>query len=319
MLAIPSDPGFCQLSKLSVIAARGVDAKNFLHQQLTQAVTDLDEQTVRLGGLCSPQGRLLATMNYCCYQDEIRLITSADIATSLLKRLSMFVLRAKVQLQCIDDDYATLGLIGSQLELAAVLPDLANHFPKENQSILYREGQLLRLADIANVCRLIWIVPKILLDTLQQQLSQQLQYVDQNVWNLLEVYAGIPSITLLTQDKFVPQMINFEIVGGVNFKKGCYPGQEVVARSQYRGKIKRRLQMAYVHSHALPGTDLFHSADPEQPCGMVVNVASVTSDKYCVLAEVKLAALHHPDGAIYIQQQPAATLEFLPLPYALPE
>lgn len=317
MLTIFSNPAFCQLTELSLIAVRGKDAMTFLHQQLTNAVTDLDEGTIRLGGLCSPQGRLLATMNYYRTQDEVRLITSADIVASLLKRLSMFVLRAQVQMQCLDSDYAIFSLTGKEAELLTGLPGLA-HLPHVNHFSMYQQGHLLRLTDAAEICRLLWIAPKALLAIVQTQLvSPKLQQVTENTWNALEVYSGIPRITLVTQDKFVPQMINFEMVGGVNFKKGCYPGQEVVARSQYRGKIKRRLQMAHVEGQAYPGMSLFHTQDPEQPCGMVVNAAHVIQDKFCLLAEVQLAALQDDQGNIHLAQQPDAVLDFLPLPYPL--
>lgn len=317
MLTIFSHPAFCQLTELSVIAVRGQDAMTFLHQQLTNAVTDLDEGTIRLGGLCSPQGRLLATMNYYRTQDEIRLITSADIAASLLKRLSMFVLRAQVQMQCLDSDIAIFSLTGTKSELLMGLPSLAN-LPEVNQLMIYQQGHLLRLNDAVEICRLLWIVPKAALTTVQTQLvSPKFQQVAENTWNVLEVYSGIPRVTLATQDKFVPQMINFELVAGVNFKKGCYPGQEVVARSQYRGKIKRRLQMAHAEGQAYPGMSLFHTQDPEQPCGMVVNAAHVMQDKFCLLAEVQLAALQGDQGNIHLAQQPDAVLDFLPLPYLL--
>ena len=319
MLAIFSNPSFCQLTELSVIAVSGKDAITFLHQQLTNAVTDLDESMIRLGGLCSPQGRLLATMNYYRVHDQIGLITSADIAASLLKRLSMFVLRAQVQMQCLDNDYAVFSLTGTKSGLLTGLPGLTD-LPEVNQLLMYQQAHLLRLTDAAEICRLLWIVPKTSLFTVQAQLlSAKFQQVTENTWKALEVYTGIPRVTLETQDKFVPQMINFELVAGVNFKKGCYPGQEVVARSQYRGKIKRRLRMAQVEGQAYPGMPLFHTQDPEQPCGMIVNAALAAQDKLCVLAEVQLAALQREQGNIYLAQQPAAVLNFLPLPYPLDE
>jgi folate-binding protein YgfZ len=319
MLATFSSPSFCQLSELSVIAVSGKDAITFLHQQLTNAVTDLDESMIRLAGLCSPQGRLLATMNYYRIHDQIRLITSADIAASLLKRLSMFVLRAQVRLQSVDDDYAIFGLTGTKSGLLTGLPGLTD-LPEVNQWVTYQQAQLLRLTDAAEVCRLLWLVPKAVVSTVSAQLlAAHLQQVTENTWKALEVYTGIPRVTLATQDKFVPQMINFELVAGVNFKKGCYPGQEVVARSQYRGKIKRRLQMAQVKGHAYPGMPIFHTQDPEQPCGMIVNAAPVADDRFCVLAEIQLAALQLQQGDIYLAEQPAAIFDFLPLPYPLGE
>jgi folate-binding protein YgfZ len=141
-------------------------------------------------------------------------------------------------------------------------------------------------------------------------------------WNSLEVSSAIPRIVLATQEQFVPQMINFESVSGVDFKKGCYPGQEIVARSQYRGAVKRRLQLAHTAPTpsalelAKPGTELFHESDPSQPCGMVVLAAS-NLDRIDLQVECKLDALEA--GEIHLGKSDGPVLKIDPLPYALIE
>jgi folate-binding protein YgfZ len=130
------------------------------------------------------------------------------------------------------------------------------------------------------------------------------------------VQSGIPVVEAATVDRFVPQMINFELVGGVDFRKGCYPGQEVVARSQYRGTTKRRLFLFDAASAALPGQEIFHSADPGQPAGLVAN-AAVTSQGGSLLAEVKLAAL--AEGSLHLGTADGPLLTQRALPYALPQ
>jgi tRNA-modifying protein YgfZ len=110
-------------------------------------------------------------------------------------------------------------------------------------------------------------------------------------------------------------MVNFDVLGGINFKKGCYPGQEIVARSQYRGTIKRRTALAH-GAAATPGAELFHSADPGQPCGMVINVAAAPNGGVDCLVEIKLTALDN--GAVHVGAADGPALEFLPLPYAYP-
>jgi folate-binding protein YgfZ len=139
------------------------------------------------------------------------------------------------------------------------------------------------------------------------------------VWDWLDIRAGEPRITQPVVEQFVPQMVNFDVLGGVNFRKGCYPGQEVVARSQYRGTIKRRTALANVAGEldtVLPGAEVFHSGDPGQPCGMVVNAASAPDGGVDVLVEVKLAALE--TGSVHLGAAEGPALTFLPLPYALP-
>ena len=140
-------------------------------------------------------------------------------------------------------------------------------------------------------------------------------------WAWLSVLTGVPRITANTIDQFVPQMVNMELIGGVNFQKGCYPGQEVVARSQYRGTIKRRLQVAHLnHSEAiLPGAEIFHSDDPSQPCGMVVLAAlhPLVNNRMDVQVECKLEALQ--SGSVHLGSATGPALSFAALPYPLIE
>ena len=136
-------------------------------------------------------------------------------------------------------------------------------------------------------------------------------------WQWLEARSGIARIVAATADKFVPQMVNFELTGGVNFQKGCYPGQEIVARSQYRGTLKRRAMVFEADADLAPGQEVFHSADPAQPAGMVALAARRSGGETAALVEVKLAALGH--GSLHAGTADGPVLRALPLPYALPE
>ncbi|MDZ7814311.1 MAG: hypothetical protein U5L74_14985 [Ideonella sp.] len=140
--------------------------------------------------------------------------------------------------------------------------------------------------------------------------------VTEEVWDCLEVASGVVRITVATVDQFVPQMVNFEVVGGVNFKKGCFPGQEVVARSQYRGTLKRRSFLFETSGPCAPGHEVFHSQDPEQPAGMVVLAASLRPGAHIALVEVKLASLE--DGSLHVGQVGGSTLHLRRLPYEIP-
>ena len=135
-------------------------------------------------------------------------------------------------------------------------------------------------------------------------------------WRWLEVRSGVPTIVAATVEQFVPQMINFELLRGVDFQKGCYPGQEVVARSQYRGTIKRRMFLFDTASEAIAGQDVFHSADPDQPCGMVVNAAPRGAGGSSVLVEIRLAAL--AEGTVHLTRADGPLLQARPLPYDVP-
>ncbi|MCC7005413.1 MAG: folate-binding protein YgfZ [Ottowia sp.] len=318
---MPLDYGFCPLTTQSLIAVRGVDALAFLHQQLTNSVSDLVLNTFRLGGLCSVKGRLFASMYYwrdvTADTDTVMLLVSHDISAALIKRLSMFVLRAKVKLEDISQAYGMLTLVGPQSTLTKAIPLIPTASGQLVESVW---GTLLRLDDVAGQCRLIYVIAHADMPKATAQLSQILPLCPSAVWDSLEIEAGVPRITMATQEQFVPQMINFEILGGVNFKKGCYPGQEIVARSQYRGTIKRRLQRAYVETQMRvePGMSVVHSADPDQPCGMVVNAALGLHDsgRYDLLVELKLAAL--TSGSVHLHDVNGPVLSYQALPYSLP-
>ncbi|MFG5407736.1 folate-binding protein [Piscinibacter sakaiensis] len=136
-------------------------------------------------------------------------------------------------------------------------------------------------------------------------------------WQRLEVRSGLARIEPATADLFVPQMLNYELVGGVDFQKGCYPGQEVVARSQYRGTIKRRTLLFRLPAQAAPAQEVFHDGDPGQPAGQVVNVAPAgAAGEGLALVEVKRAALD--GGSLHLGAPDGPTLRQEPLPYALP-
>ena len=171
----------------------------------------------------------------------------------------------------------------------------------------------MSLRDVQGISRVLSISPGEAVAPQQSVLS---------AWRWLEVMAGVPQIEPSTSEQFVPQMVNFELIGGVNFKKGCYPGQEVVARSQYRGTTKRRAFVLSAETEVLPGTELFSSTDPGQPAGMVINAAPFPAGAsgHAVLAEVKLQAVDALQGGATLHASTAdgTRLALLPQPYPIP-
>jgi hypothetical protein len=324
--AVLAHGAFMPLDQFGVIEAVGDDAASFLHSQLTNDVQHLDAASARLAGYCSAKGRLLASMLAWRDGDAIRLLVSKELSAGVQKRLSMFVLRAKAKLADVSDQVAVVGLAG---DVRAALSSVFDALPDGvHVQVGGPAGSLIRVPDGALRPRYLWIGPKAQVEALLPKLEAQLPRVSQAVWDWLDIRAGEPRITQAVVEQFVPQMINFDVLGGVNFRKGCYPGQEVVARSQYRGTIKRRMALANVaiansganaNSGAIavrPGIELFHSDDPEQPCGMIVNAAAAPDGGVDVLVEIKLAALE--GGSVYLGAANGPALTFLPLPYALP-
>jgi len=315
--AVTAHGAYMPLTQFGVIDATGDDAASFLHGQLTNDTQHLDAANARLAGYCSAKGRLLASFLSWRSGETIRLLVSKDVQAAVQKRLSMFVLRAKAKLSDASGELAVVGLAGEvRHALSGVFEALPDgvHVKVDGPA-----GSLIRVPDALGRLRYLWIGPKAEVEARLPLIDGKLTRVSAAVWDWLDIRAGEPRITQPVVEQFVPQMVNFDVLGGVNFRKGCYPGQEVVARSQYRGTIKRRTSLANVAGEletVKPGMELFHSDDPGQPCGMVVNTASAPDGGVDVLVEVKLAALE--TGAVHLRAADGLALTFLPLPYTLP-
>jgi len=303
------------LTDLGLIAFTGEEAAHFLHNQLTNDVEHLTQNDARLAGYCSPKGRLLATFLMWRTADTIFLELPRALQAAIQKRLQMFVMRAKAKLLDVTESNVILGLVGPKVATA-----LAGAFPVLPTSPYAKvespAGTLIRVADALDAPRYQWITTDAIASELWPTLAQALQPADADTWRLSEIHAGVPHITAATQEQFVPQMINYELIGGVNFKKGCYPGQEIVARSQYLGKLKRRMMLATVPAGDVqPGQEVYAAVDPDQPCGMIVNAERLSATEFACLVEVKVAAVDA--GTIHVGSAGGAALQFQPLPYAL--
>ncbi|GAB3628742.1 folate-binding protein YgfZ [Pandoraea terrae] len=312
------------LADAGLITVSGADAADFLHNQLTSDIERLPADMARLAGYCSAKGRLLATFlawrNPVQDDTQISLVCAADVQSAVQKRLSMFVLRARAKLT---DGTAERMLIAVGGPAATHV--LAQHFaalPTVPLAVVHDAGgSLVRLPDAGDartLPRYLWSVPADAAAAAWQALlaAPGLVAVQPELAHWLDVRSGVPSIVAATQEQFVPQMINWEVLGGVNFRKGCYPGQEVVARSQYRGVIKRRLFLAHLDGgQPAPGRELFEAADPGQPCGLIVNTAPAPQGGWDCLVELKLTA--HEADAVHLGTAEGPRLQFAELPYVL--
>jgi folate-binding protein YgfZ len=300
---------------LGLIRVAGDDAATFLHSQLTNGVEDLTADAARLAGYCSPKGRLMASFLMWRDAEGIVLQLSADIQPAIQKRLTMFVLRAKAKLSDLSATHRVLGVAGARAEAALAQAGLpAPHAPL---ATAHADGvTVIRLADAEGEPRWQIVAAADRADALQARLAQALAGAAPAFWDWLDIGAGIPRIAAATQEQFVPQMINFELVGGVNFRKGCYPGQEVVARSQYRGTLKRRMWRVHGEGDVpAAAAEVFRPEDPEQPCGMIVNAAAAPQGGWDGLAELKIDAAA---GALHLGRADGPALATRALPYEVP-
>lgn len=307
-----------------IFSASGADALSFLHGQLTQDVTGLPQTVARLAGYCTAKGRLLATLvmwrnaaDTSAEEPQLFGLIRQDLSQAFLKRLSMFVLRAKVKLAP-----AMLNAAGVQvdadglpaLETAAggALPQTAWD-RKELPS-----GTWIAAPSASSTRRWWWIASDAQLDQSGAALAAVLGAGDPAAWHAADLAAGLPWISAATQDVFIPQTVNLDLIEGVSFTKGCYPGQEVVARSHYRGTVKRRMAFGTVAQAPaadtpIAGIDVYDATQPNEPCGRVVDAAG--KDSLSILFETTLSAL--PEGDLRLGTVDGPVITVQPLPYAI--
>jgi hypothetical protein len=302
----PLFDGVASLVHWGVIRARGADAASFLHGQLTSDIAHLGPGQARLAGYCSAKGRLLASFVVWKAADgDLLLACSADVLAPTLKRLRMYVMREKCVLSDASAELPLFGLAGPQstVWLASAAPDAV----WERRE---RDGfSAIHLPDAAGCVRYLGAGAT----------APPLPALALEAWRWLEVRSGVARIEQATVEQFVPQMLNFELLGGVDFQKGCYPGQEVVARSQYRGAVKRRSFLFECDARASAGDEVYQADDAAQPAGKVVNAAPQPPglrSGSLALVELKTAAL--AGGGLHLGAVGGPLLRRVDLPYELP-
>jgi folate-binding protein YgfZ len=270
------------LTHLGLIEASGDEAKSFLHSQFTSDINHLAAGQAQHAGWCSAKGRMQASFVVWHGGDRYFLALAADLQEATQKRLQMFVLRAKVKLVAQTDNAVMLGLSGPQAGEA--LSDAGLACPADAMATTEADGVTVIRLDAG---RLMVIAPESAMASLWQKLTVKARPAGVPAWRWLDIQSAFPLVTLATKEEFVPQMADFEKIGGVSFHKGCYPGQEIVARTQYLGKVKRHL-FRVNSAQALKAGDILHSPDnPDQSCGMVMTVAPSPAGGYEALAVIQ--------------------------------
>ncbi len=287
---------FVPLADHGLIRASGADAAPFLHNLLTNDVTHLPADGARHAGLCTPKGRMLASFLIWREGPDYLLLLSADILPGILKKLSMYVLRSKVKLADVTAERALLGTVGwpgGPHEAMTTAPCAG--------------GTAIRL----DAGRCVLALPA---GAVPPGIPPGGRLED---WHLAEIRAGMPRIVAATQEAFTPQMVNYELaaVGGVSFHKGCYPGQEIVARTQYLGKVKRRMYRVKVESAFPPGADVFTPEAGDQHCGAVVLCAPRPEGGHEALLVVQSSGMEA--NAVHVGKPDGPLASLLPLPYPI--
>jgi len=302
------------LSHLGVIRVEGSDAMTFLQGQTTNDISKLDSATGHLNGYCSPKGRLLASFYIIMRNDAYYIIIERALLPAVLKRLNMFVLMSKVELEDVSDQFVLMGINGADAE--AALAKVTSSIPETDYAVTHDGGysflklpgeqRYLLFSDADNAI------------TLWGTLSEHASRVGYQNWKLTDIRAAVPTIYEQTVEAFVPQMVNMQALQGVSFKKGCYTGQEIVARMQYLGTLKRRMYRGSVDStdSVLPGTAIFSSSSSSgQGAGKIVDAQPSPTGGYEFLAVIEIASAEA--GALTLGSEDGASITLDELPYSL--
>ncbi len=300
---------YTALTHEGVLAVRGADAAKFLQGQLTCNLNYLDATTSSLGGRCTPKGRMTSSFRIVAEGDGYLLALAAELLESQLTDLKKYAVFSKASLS--DDSAAWLrfGLSGGD----AVLAGLGLELPAEADRVA-RNGDLLAIS-LGHGRAELW-VPAARVGEVREALDAALDEGTLNDWLLGQVRAGVGQVFGATRELFIPQMINLQAVGGVSFKKGCYTGQEIVARMQYLGRLKRRLHRLALDAAELPepGAALFSPVHGSS-VGEVV-LAARAAEGIELLAVLQDDAV--ADGRVRLgQAEDGPALRLLTLPYVL--
>jgi folate-binding protein YgfZ len=304
----------CDLTPLGVLRVAGPDAADFLQGQLTSDVLSLAPGASQLTAWCSPKGRMLA--NFLVRRIDgaaFELMLPLTLLDTVRTRLSLFVLRSKLTIGDASGASVRVGVGGPDASVA--IRGVFGDAPALLRSMATTDGAVVALRGGGFV---VHTEPQ-QATALWDRLAAAARPAGFPVWQWLTIQAGVPVITPPTADRFVPQTANWDALDGVSFQKGCYTGQEIVARTQYLGRLKERLVLAHVDADAdapAPGDRLYSPAFGDQPCGTVVNAASAPGRGADLLAVLQLAA--RDDGAVHLGAPDGRELALLPLPYPLP-
>jgi len=299
---------FCSLSHEGVLAVRGSDAAKFLQGQLTCNLNYLSDTQASLGARCTQKGRMQSSFRILLQGDGVLLAMATELLEPQLADLKKYAVFSKSKLTDESAAWVRFGVSDAD----QVLASLGLELPAETDSVV-RSDDLIAIRVSPGRAEL-W-VPAAQAETLHGQLAAQLNEGELNQWLLGQIRAGIGQVMPQTRELFIPQMLNLQAIGGVSFKKGCYTGQEIVARMQYLGKLKRRLYRLSLNASELPepGTPLF-SPTHNSAIGEVV-IAARADQGIELLAVLQAEAAE--SGDVHVGTLEGPGLQLLDLPYQL--
>ncbi len=306
-----TDDTLCALPHLGLLTLSGDDAVTFLQGQVTNDVTQLNGENAHYSAYCSPKGRMLALFLAFAHDDKLYLQFSQPILASVMKRLTMYVMRAKVDIADVSDSLRRFGVNGPNAK--KIVSAALGSVPEQDYALTTTaHGLVLQLPSMDGQDRYEIIVNAEQADATWVALANSCTVAEQTCWDWLNIQTGLPEVVAETQEQFVPQMLNLDVLNGINFKKGCYTGQEIVARTHYLGSVKRRTYLANIATSKSPvaGDKVLDAAGNE--AGQIVSVAPSVDAGVDALIEIRIEAKEA--GNITWQSTP---ITFATLPYKL--
>ena len=309
----------CDLSHLGLLELQGADARDFLQKQVTNDIQQLNGSNAQYTAHCTPKGRMLVLFLAFAHHDHLHLQFPKALIEPIAKRLKMYVMRSKVSVTDVSETIVKIGLSGPKAP--ALLASLFTEVPTNDYQLASLEnGALLKLPGAQPRYQIFTSLENA--NHIWETLAAEAMPVGASGWEWLEIQAGIPTVVPQTQEEFVPQMLNLDALNAINYKKGCYTGQEIVARTHYLGKVKRRTQHAHIASDVAPaiGDDVLDNT--AQTVGKIVRVAPALQPAFQsgfeVLVECRLDNVDNDVNAPQTNLMwQSYGLTILPLPYAL--
>jgi folate-binding protein YgfZ len=302
--------GFCELPQFALIRFSGEEARDFLHNQLTCDVSALQPGRSTYGAYCTPKGRVLVSFLLWCTEQGFFMQLPSSLREPIQKQLSKYILRSKVKAVDATGEWTLVGVMGR--DAAAVVRHVAGEEPQAvhelaqspDSMVLRLPGDRFEIVSARDKAR-----------SMLELLAAGAEKADAEPWQRQTIQAGVPVILPATQEAFVPQMVNLDLIGGVSYDKGCYPGQEIVARMHYRGTLKQRMYLANIVSaeRPQPGEKLYSPDFGEQACGTVVNAARSPDGGHDFLAVIQISAVER--GNLHWKTASGPELNLLQLPY----
>jgi folate-binding protein YgfZ len=302
---------FCEISRLGLIRFSGAEAQAFLHNQLSCDVAALTPGKSTYGSYCTPKGRVLATFLLWRAGEDFFMQLPSPLREPIQIQLSKYILRSKVKATDASSDWTLIGIAGK--DASALVQRAVGDVPRGVHDVINtQDAMVIRLPGDRYEIVAANKSPAVI-----ESLSDGAEKADPDYWDWLDIRAGVPVILPATQEAFVPQMVNLDLIGGVSLTKGCYPGQEIVSRMHYRGTLKQRMYLANIaeSGRPLPGERLYSPDFGEQACGTVVNAARSPEGGHDVLAVIQIASAEK--GDIHWKAADGVPLKFLTLPYAV--